>query len=514
MRGILRSLPGFINGAGSAIGAFARDQYLRLHDDRHGAVAVIVALAATVLIGFTALAVETGLWYTIKRQSQSAADAAALSGAYELATGNQPYSDICKQAKHDASANGFIFDASYACPSATPSPACTSASAGGMCLNQLAAGGSDNGSIEVYLAQQQNTYLANLFQPSVTIGTHAVATVRTPGYACAGALSKTATKAVNFSGNSCACFGSQSGACSSTCTASCGIFSNSDAANSINFQGSTTLTATSFQAVGNYNTNGNALTMNVPTKLTDSAPITDPYSCSSGVGCAGTITWPTISGSEKTASSSGGTSASPQVLTAGTYKGASNAAPMIFTSGVTTLCPGVYVLDGEDNSSDAAFQVSSGATVQMGTAGSGGCPTGTINGVTLLATSKTGTKGGGFDISSGATVTLSAPTTSPQTGIPSGLLFAQDPTHADTHANGNGKEADSTITANSNTALKGALYTPATNFTFQGNSNSTCFLTIALTVTFSGDSNMSGSKAACKAAGVTGPAVTTIALTQ
>jgi hypothetical protein len=189
---------------------------------------------------------------------------------------------------------------------------------------------------------------------------------------------------------------------------------------------------------------------------------------------------------------------------------------MNFTSGTTYLCPGIYYINGEDNSSDGAFEASSGATVKMWKSGNpGSCPlSGSIDGVTIIATSKTGTKGGSLDIASGATVNLSAPTTAPATGIPSGILFYQDPAHADTHANGNGKQADSSITANGTTTLAGALYTPATNVSFQGNSSSSCFIMIALTLTFSGDSTLSGNSSACSAAGVSGPTVVNIALTE
>jgi Flp pilus assembly protein TadG len=76
--------------------------------DRKGVAAVVAALALTVLIGVVALGVETGLWYAIKRQDQSAADAAAISGAYEVAAG-QGYSDICALAERDAATNGFTF---------------------------------------------------------------------------------------------------------------------------------------------------------------------------------------------------------------------------------------------------------------------------------------------------------------------------------------------------------------------------------------------------------------------
>ena len=52
----------------------------RLWRDKRGAALVLVALSLTALIGMTGLAVDVGLWYTIKRYNQSAADIAALSG--------------------------------------------------------------------------------------------------------------------------------------------------------------------------------------------------------------------------------------------------------------------------------------------------------------------------------------------------------------------------------------------------------------------------------------------------
>ncbi|MBW6468712.1 MAG: hypothetical protein K0B85_06100 [Coriobacteriia bacterium] len=52
-----------------------------------GAVAVTVALLLTVFVGFSALVVDMGYFYTIKRQAQAAADAAALAGCQELILG-------------------------------------------------------------------------------------------------------------------------------------------------------------------------------------------------------------------------------------------------------------------------------------------------------------------------------------------------------------------------------------------------------------------------------------------
>ncbi len=57
-----------------------------LRDDR-GASAVVVALLLVVFIGFAALVVDMGYAYTVKRQLQAAADAAALAGCQELIIG-------------------------------------------------------------------------------------------------------------------------------------------------------------------------------------------------------------------------------------------------------------------------------------------------------------------------------------------------------------------------------------------------------------------------------------------
>src|ERR1700731_3939083 len=60
------------------------EPFLRLRRDQRGIAAVTVAITLPLLFAFGALAIDSGLWLTIKRQNQSAADAAALSAAYEL----------------------------------------------------------------------------------------------------------------------------------------------------------------------------------------------------------------------------------------------------------------------------------------------------------------------------------------------------------------------------------------------------------------------------------------------
>ena len=89
-------------------------KHRRLWHDTRGVTLVLVALTISALIGFVGLGVETGLWYTIKRQDQTAADFAAISGAYEILNGSAYYvsatnSGICGLAARDAGRNGFSF---------------------------------------------------------------------------------------------------------------------------------------------------------------------------------------------------------------------------------------------------------------------------------------------------------------------------------------------------------------------------------------------------------------------
>jgi hypothetical protein len=427
------------------------------------------------LIGFTGLGVETGLWYSIKRYNQSAADIGALSGAMELAAA-QPYSDICKLAERAAQANGFTF-VSFTCP--TSSPGCSSPTSGQMCVNnppallvQGAAGTAQM--VEVILAQQQNTFFASLFLPNVTIDTRAVAGLKAFP-TCMLALNTTGQDLTN-SGNA-------------TLTLNqCSFMSDSSDPQSIRFNGGVTVQAAAIDTNGGDKISGNSNSVSPPI-TTGVATVADPY--------AGLITVPNplpAVPSTAPAPSTGGT------LKPGLYAGVGNNAPMDFTSGTTTLCSGVYVLDGEDNQGAAFIISGNGTTVNMGTPGQRygavTCPAGVPNGVTIIATCTSPAncaKGGGFRIggtgSNTPTVTLSAPTTSPQAGIPASILFYQVAAHADT-SNGN-NNGHSILAGGAGVSLNGVVYTPATQIQLNGNPNfNSCTELIAATFSIAGTPTM------------------------
>src|SRR4249919_3551095 len=79
---------------------------------RRGTAAFVTVIALVPLIGVVALGGEAGSWYVTKQHAQSAADAAAVAGAWRLAWEK---SDSVAVAKNFAIKNGF-------CDACTPSP--------------------------------------------------------------------------------------------------------------------------------------------------------------------------------------------------------------------------------------------------------------------------------------------------------------------------------------------------------------------------------------------------------
>jgi uncharacterized membrane protein len=73
--------------------------------DERGAVGIVAALAAPVLVGIVALGVEVGLWYAVKREAQTAADSAAIAAARAVASGQGAVGPV---GLDSAARNGFV----------------------------------------------------------------------------------------------------------------------------------------------------------------------------------------------------------------------------------------------------------------------------------------------------------------------------------------------------------------------------------------------------------------------
>ena len=80
-----------------------------LRCDQRGQVLPIVALSLTVLFGFAAFAVDAGYLQYQQRRQQTAADGAAIAGAWQLLDG-QTSTQITSAAQASAKTNGFTHD--------------------------------------------------------------------------------------------------------------------------------------------------------------------------------------------------------------------------------------------------------------------------------------------------------------------------------------------------------------------------------------------------------------------
>ena len=75
--------------------------------DERGAVALVFIFAVVGMFGFVALAIDTGMWYAGKLRAQTAADAAARAGAFDLMRVTSTDDDIRTLARSDAAKFGF-----------------------------------------------------------------------------------------------------------------------------------------------------------------------------------------------------------------------------------------------------------------------------------------------------------------------------------------------------------------------------------------------------------------------
>ncbi len=75
--------------------------------DRAGGLLVYVAIAAPVLIGLAGASVDVGMWYAVKRQTQSASDSAAMAAALESLRSDGDADDIRDAAEFDAANHGY-----------------------------------------------------------------------------------------------------------------------------------------------------------------------------------------------------------------------------------------------------------------------------------------------------------------------------------------------------------------------------------------------------------------------
>lgn len=292
-----------------------------------GQTVVLAALCMTLLMGFLALSVDVGLLFCAKRSAQTAADAAAIAGAQEIA-----YSDVVTAARADASRNGFTNGTNGVAVAVNNPP-----------LNGPHAGNS--GYVEVIVSASETTFFLNLFnQGTMTVEARAVSTMGATQN-CVYALGSSGTdisvtNGVNVQFPSCALYGDSSGS------------------TDLNVSGGATLNAAAIALVGNYsNTGGSHLT---PTPATGIATISDPlaYLPTPSFNTSSCVANPNLGagGTFTIGPASGGTIC---------YNG------LTISNGATaTLRPGFYIVNGVFSLAGGASVSGSGVTIYFPPGGS------------------------------------------------------------------------------------------------------------------------------------------------
>jgi hypothetical protein len=392
----------------------------RLAEDRSGATAVFVGLAMMAVLGFVALGIDVGSWYSLRRQTQNAADSAAFSAATAMTAGA---GDAAAQARAVAAAYGFTQGVDGATVTVNTPPA-------------AGAYASDTAAVEVILTRPAPHLFTRLFGVGASaIAGRAVGHEGAPGTACVLALHSTASASALETGSA------------NVQLNGCSLFSNSSSTAAFELKGAASVSALSVGMVGGYSVSNNAVLSTTQGVKTGQQALADPYA---------NVPIPSYSGCTYNSAS----------LSSGTYS-TSNTSPTVFCNGLTlnsgvkvTLNPGVYVIDR------GALQINGGATL-----------TGT--GVTLVLTSSTGSNYATASINGNSTVNLSAPTTGPTAG----MVFYQDrnaPSGGSDTFNGGSTQVLSgavyfpnqslVFTGGSSTATSGCTQLVSGSVVFEGNS--------------------------------------------
>ena len=433
--------------------------------DREGAVAVLLAIALSAIVGFAGLGSEVASWYYTKRSMQGAADSAATTAAAELAAATISGSSVTSTQLTNA---GRSVAATYNFPNGTASttvavnnPPATTANLNG-CSSPFSA---FNCYVEVVISQPQTALLSALFMstgPTITSRAVALANVTAADQGCVLALDRNSDVGLTTSGNPSLTFNS------------CALYVNSPLTpGAVSMNGSATINTAAAYISGSLSGSGLTATDGIFTGVN---PIGDPYA---GVS----VSWPSPkpdASSNKNCDQNGYKPKKDETISATSGK------PYVFCNGIkitggttVNLCPGTYIID------QGALDLQSGTINAPPSSGCGG----TSGGVTIILSNDNGGAPADVKINGNFNLTITAPTS----GAYSGIALFQDRLACAGCSN--------KINGGSTSNITGAIYFPTNAVEYAGGASAggaVCTQLIAYTITFKGNSTFNSN---CNSAG-------------
>ncbi len=332
---------------GEAMAGFFLRRVYQFYADESGIAAIVAVLMLPVMLGMGGLAVDASSWFMDKRNLQTAADAAALAAAYEIANGTAAGAESAalKEAVH----NGFI-------------------EADGVLEMDVTEDVDGKTHVTVELSQSANLWFSKIFIESVEVGAGAEAEVDelNDGSACILSLDETEDQALKVSGNV------------EVSMPNCGIAVNSESDEALYLNGSVLVDVDDVRIHGDYDTVG-SVDFQYNSLKTGADTVADPYA---------DLDVPAYS------------SCTAAQKRAGPQRVNSNAtlSPGVYCGGITitgnnniTFEPGIYIIDG------GSFNVTGGGAL-------------TGEGVSFVLTNSAGSGSNGtVSISGGRSIDISAP---------------------------------------------------------------------------------------------------------
>jgi len=433
--------------------------------DRNGAVAVLLAIALSAIVGFAGLGSEVAAWYYTKRAMQGAADSAATTAAAELAAATVSGSSVTGTQLSNAGrsvASTFNFRDGTASTTVTVNnpPATTT---------NLAACGtpftSFNCYVEVIINQPQTALLSALFLstgPTISSRAVALANITAADQGCVLALDHNSDVGLQASGNPSLTFNS------------CALYVNSPLSpGAVSTNGNPSISTAAAYIVGSVSGSGLTATDGIFTGVN---PIGDPYASVS-------VSWPSPkpdASNNKNCDQNGYKPKKDETISATSGK------PYVFCNGIkitggttVNLCPGTYIID------QGALDLQSGTINAPPSSGCGG----TSGGVTIILSNDNGGAPADVKINGNFNLTITAPTS----GAYSGIALFQDRIACAGCSN--------KINGGSTSNITGAIYFPTNAVDYAGGASTggaVCTQLIAYTITFKGNSTFNSN---CNSAG-------------
>jgi hypothetical protein len=420
--------------------------FKKLWNNDRGNMVILAAAALPLLVGSAGLATDTIQWALWKRELQRAADSAAIAGVYDRFAHDGASTNTVVAVNHDLSLNqhtGMALQPGY--------PAITFPANSGNNRNQ----------VRVQLGVQKALSFSSMFltEAPVITATAQAAGVSTSGDFCVLSLQNNSKTGIQATGNA-------------SITMDCGMMTNSTATNAAAGQGSASVTATTIAASGGIQQSNN---WTVDSYQPYSPQLADPYASLDPSAADGDFD---------------NCSANPPGLTVNNGNdgytatgGACYGSLSIQSNRTATLKDGTYIIDGGSVNIQGKLNLTNATLILTNKSSSTNATIGTI------------------DMNASGQINATAPTT----GKWAGMSIYQDRRAVDNSPTGTiSANSPNKINGNSTNKIKGVIYFPSQQITYNGTGTgtATCTQFVAKRIYWSGNSGLNNFTKNCPGSGI------------